>query len=551
MIHKYRVGFFLIFALLLSVFCSSLYFNQKFPYTHDGENHLVRFANYKVALKELQLPPRFAPNLVNRYGYPVFNLNYPLANILSVPFSAINVHYELTFKIIVFLSLCSGLMGVYYFTRKYSVVLSGTAMLFYLSSPYIVNLVYYRGSIGEILSYVLLPWLLLTTQWITNVTFLKQKQLFFSFFIWTLFLLSHNVTAFFGVLLYSLYVLFTYNNNKRVYLHFFVMIATSICLSLWFWLPAFIEKNETVLADAQNNTTYTQHFATINQLLLSPVKFGLSYPGSVDTLSFAAGISQLVLLVVGLALLVICCFKKTFNTHKQLVTQLVFPVMILFFQLQSSGYFWSGIPFLSYIQFPWRLGIFLPALLLPLLLTVYTKARTPLRLLLTVIVLLQFICIWQKKPVDYFHRDPIDYELFSQTTTTQNENLPKTFTYTDIGNWRAEPQLISGKGEVTVNTWNGSRRSYHLKLTETSTIAEPTMYYSGWRTTANNKKVAYINNQDIKGRVGFVLEPGEYTIYTRFTEQTYPRVLGDSISFLTLLLCLLYSIKLYKNNHDT
>jgi len=55
------------------------------PFTHDSQNHLMRIANYTIALREGQLPPRWAPNLNNRFGYPVFNFNYPLPNILTQP----------------------------------------------------------------------------------------------------------------------------------------------------------------------------------------------------------------------------------------------------------------------------------------------------------------------------------------------------------------------------------------------------------------------------------------------------------------------------------
>ena len=89
-------------------------FKSGMPYTHDGENHLARFANYYIALKEGQFPPRLAPNLMNRYGYPVFNYNYPLANILSVPLTVVKVNLEDTFKILTLLALGLGAIGTWF-----------------------------------------------------------------------------------------------------------------------------------------------------------------------------------------------------------------------------------------------------------------------------------------------------------------------------------------------------------------------------------------------------------------------------------------------------
>src|SRR5258708_2749738 len=88
----------ILLIFFLSLFITRIYFHSGFPYTHDGENHLARFANYALAIREIQFPPRFAPNLFNHYGYPVFNFNYPLANILSLPFTFARFNYELTFK---------------------------------------------------------------------------------------------------------------------------------------------------------------------------------------------------------------------------------------------------------------------------------------------------------------------------------------------------------------------------------------------------------------------------------------------------------------------
>jgi hypothetical protein len=59
-----------IIAVVAILTTGRVYLSSEFPYTHDGENHLARFANYKLALKQGQFPPRLAPNLLNGYSYP-------------------------------------------------------------------------------------------------------------------------------------------------------------------------------------------------------------------------------------------------------------------------------------------------------------------------------------------------------------------------------------------------------------------------------------------------------------------------------------------------
>lgn len=101
----------IVIALGLSLLLTRVYLHPGIPYTHDGQNHVARFANYWSAIKEGQIPPRIAPHLFNHYGYPVFNYNYPLANILAVPLLALKLHPEVVFKLLMVGSFTLGLWG--------------------------------------------------------------------------------------------------------------------------------------------------------------------------------------------------------------------------------------------------------------------------------------------------------------------------------------------------------------------------------------------------------------------------------------------------------
>src|SRR5579859_2209261 len=118
-ISKFLLPFFILaYAVILVSLVAHVYFHSGFPYTHDGENHLARFASYILSIHEHQIPPRFASNLFNHYGYPVFNFNYPLANMLSLPFSYAHIHYEITFKVIVVLAILFGIFGSKIWMKK-------------------------------------------------------------------------------------------------------------------------------------------------------------------------------------------------------------------------------------------------------------------------------------------------------------------------------------------------------------------------------------------------------------------------------------------------
>lgn len=539
----------IIIVLIISslIFMLRSYWGEGFPYTHDGENHLIRFANYEQAVRELQIPPRFAPNLHNHYGYPVFNFNYPLANILSLPFMILNIHVETIYKILVFFALFFAGIGVYILSIKknQSYLLTVTAVLLYFSSPFLLNSILYRGNIGETLAYCLLPWLVCSLDWIKRKEYLQSYYFIFSIVIWNLFLLSHNVSVLITIPVITIFFLFNHATHKNLLIRYFLTVGISAVGSLWFWLPAIIEKGETVLDNASNQQETFLHFPTLQQLLSSPLSFGFSLPGSVDGLSFSLGYLGIITLILGS---LVVFFHRSQISRSTQATLLLLSVLI-FFQLPLSAPVWKLISLSQYIQFPWRLSLLVPIFLVILLTYFFPKLKKSWQVLLVLFFVGQLLFVWSHKPVDRFHRNPEDYLMNSQTTSTQHENMPKDFTYTQIADWQPQPSIISGKGNVTLNTWRGSYRRYDLDLQEESIIVEPTANFLGWQTKANDKLIPYINNTEIAGRLAYSLPAGKYTISSRFTEYTPARIVGDTLSLLVLGGLIIYTIKIYRRSH--
>lgn len=536
----------LIIGLFIFFFYSS-FFQSGFPYTHDGENHLARFANYKVAVKEGQIPPRFAPNLMNHYGYPVFNYNYPLANIISLPFSFLKINYETTFKIITFLFLFIGGYGVIKYLSEIKELKSKTfsrliASIVFLSTPYIFSLVLYRGNIGEIMAYSLFPWLLWMVENIKNnnkISFYKSK-IFLFVIIWLMFFLSHNVSVLFGSVFIVLYAIKRFIKDLKSYAQLFITMILALLSSLWFWLPAYFEQGFTVISSSQNQQAYLSHFPTIKQLLFSPVEFGFSYPGSIDTLSFSIGLFGFFVLVMSIVLSII----NWKQYQKIIITSIGFSLLTLVAQLPITAFIWEALPLVNFIQFPWRLTLFFSAFSLPLLVFVYQRLSKTFRIILILILIFWILNLYILNPVDRFHKTNVDYDAFSQSTTTQNENLPVGFNHEHIADWKPGPSfedinIDKDNNSIDVIYWQGSKREYNLKLSQTTTIIEPTMYFPGWQTWVNGKKVMY----DLKnGRIAYSLPSGSYSVKTRFTQQTWARIIGNAISLATFIGLSLYFI---------
>lgn len=559
MIKKFFL--FIFFALLTFVLTKSL-FHSGVPVTHDGNNHLVRFANYYIAVKEMQIPPRLAPNLVNRYGYPVFNYNYPLANIISLPFSILGFHYELTYKLITIAFVFLGIVGAYHFLTNFK--FSKKAKLFALSlfalNPYILSNIVYRGNIGEVMS-----WAILT--WIFHYLFLLKKeksaiifnQLFLKLFLFlSMFFLAHNIVAFFGSALIFVFLFFYYKNDWSKWKKFLICFLLSFSASLWFWLPALMEKSLVTMDRVDLTQNFHKHFPTLIQLFNPQTYFGYSYWGKVDSMSFSLGLVQTVLVF----LLIIYLLKNQYqlkNFFKKKINIFIFlSFALIIFQLGFTKSIYQLVPFAEFIQFPWRLILLFSIVFLPVSAQLFDQLKTRWKTILTILLIIQFAQLFNTKAIDYRSKNKVDYEAYPDTTSVNRENLPQTFVFTGFSEWQPSPEIIEGNGSISVEKWRGSVRTYQLDLSADSLIVEPTAYFPGWQTKVKNLNtdnptwqiIKHIDNEFIAGRLAYRLPAGNYLVESRFTQKTWSRMLGNSLSllsFLTLIFCYASSLKKAKN----
>ncbi|MBD3279133.1 MAG: hypothetical protein GF390_00295 [Candidatus Pacebacteria bacterium] len=532
---------------VLTVLATKPYLTTGFPYTHDGENHLARFANYKIAVREGQIPPRWAPNLMNHYGYPVLNYVYPLANLLSLPFSLMKFYYGLTFKILASLSIAFGLVGLWQWLTEWQLKNSAKvfSLLAYVVSPYLVNLVYFRGNIGELMALNLLIWLFYWAERLVQNKQLNFTDQLFGLLTWTGFLLAHNIAVLFGTPLVIAYLLLrlqlTAQLNINKIKQFGCWLVGAILLTLWFWLPALAEKEQIILDQAQSFLSYQDHFVSLPQLLFSPLSFGFSYIGRVDSLSFSLG----VVLVVSLGLTGLYLVKQLFlgKLNTFILLNWLACLLLIALQLSFTRPIWQLLPVLAYIQFPWRLTLFATVLSLPLIAMIFQQTQQLGRFMLVGFLLVQLIGLLKLQPVDYFQRTNLDYDAFAQSTATLNEYTPKGFSYIDFSDWQPTAKLLTGEGKIDTQFWSGSQRKYQLNLATEAVIVEPTMNFLGWQTQANGQRVNYLNNDQVQGRLAYQLPAGEYQVITRFTQQTWPRLLGNLVSGFTVGVLVYWLVK--------
>ncbi len=527
-----------IVCLLLVLISARVYFYSGVPYTHDGENHLARFANYKAALREGQVPPRFAPYLENGYGYPVFNYNYPLANILSVPLTVIGISYELTFKLLVASSLAIGgyylwfWLGLFY--KSKTARLAG--LLSWLSSSFLISTILYRGSIGELLVYALIPSLLYTI-----ATLVRGRAInILDYVLWIAFLLAHNVSALWitpTLLSYFCVEWWIQGKQLLVAKQMVKLFVTSVLATLWFWLPALAEMHAVVLSGAQNAMGFSDHYPTFHQLLVAPLQFGYSFPGSVDNLSFALGLVLSSTLLIYPIHFCVQALREAdqFPANIQVFWAWFISMLLLFLQLSISETLWQLLPVMRFIQFPWRLSLLIPVLGSLILVDLISKLGNKWQKLALLVIAMYWLQISSTKPFELIHNSDDRYDAFSLNTTTQNENKPTSFTFSDIGTNQRSPFFYEGLGSIVVTEWKGSYRTYQIEVSESGSIIEPTMNFPGWETILDGEEMAYIDSEKIGGRIAYKVEKGFHEVTTTFTQKTMPRRIGNTVSLIAIV----------------
>lgn len=541
---------YLVILVIIALIVARPYLAREFPYTHDGENHLARFANYKIAIREGQLPPRFAPNLNARYGYPVFNYNYPLANILSVPFSVLNFSYETTLSLLIILSIITAGISSFFLSKivgqRFSLDVSNRnaaiSAIIYTTSTHLANLTFFRGNIGETLSYALIPLILLAS--LSQQPKNKWFRIVLLAVLWSALLLSHTITAVLSIpVLVVCIVFFDTALKKNLSLHipsFFL----GIMASFWYWLPALHEISEVIVSTSHNNNQASFHLVELTQLLFGSLQFGFSYPGPIDSLSFAYSLPQLILLFVTGVLCSKLFVSKTF-TIRQILLFLSFSVgvaLLSILQSTLSRPIWN-IPALSFIQFPWRLQAFTSFLLLIISPILLVSLKAWLQRVLILLLTVHLVVLLSLNPADSFTHPNEYYDSFGLTTSTENENMPKTYRFIPLDPWEPTALVASGSAKVTsVKYWSGSRRVYQVENTTDSLLIEPTAYFLGWETSANKQPVAYVFTDETQGRIAYWLPPGNYTIESAFTQDTPARKVGNAVSSFAVALILFFGL---------
>ena len=514
---------------------------------HDGVGHIIRLAEFDIALKDGAIPPRLDKNLMYGYGYYFFNFNYPLVYYLGEIIHSLGFDFVSSINILTLTTFALSGLGMFLWQRRHWGNIGGfVAGMLYMYAPYRFLNMYVRGSTAEHLAFVMLPLLFMFTELIAEGS--RRKQTLHSVLggiAYALLLLSHNITAFIFTIILGLFMLFHLLISRRVsvLVHFVLVGIIGLGLTTYFWLPSLAEKGY-VRLDNTIAQDYPHHFVYLQQLINSPWGIGGSVEGSNDGLSFQLGKVQLILSAIGIfALGYLWKHKRAKAYH--LILYMSILVLSVILMLSISSPIWKNLPLLPFVQFPWRF----------LSWSIFAMAAIGGAASFVVGIILQKVnrflpwifVVVVAGGLFYFNQDywkvnqriqvslPGDQPI-AGSTTWADEQFPIWFEPKPASIPKNHIEIISGKADVSSISWKTAQHSYKVNAQNTSILVENTAYYPGWEISDNNHPLKFdYENKNYPGRMVYTLPTGKHNIESKFVE-TPLRKSADLVSVIFVFL---------------
>ncbi|HSW97103.1 MAG TPA: 6-pyruvoyl-tetrahydropterin synthase-related protein, partial [Candidatus Saccharimonadales bacterium] len=345
--------------IILLIFTVSPLFVPGWFSVHDDEQIGRLFELNKDVLAG-HMPPRLAQDLGFGFDYPLFNFYPSFVYYVAEIFHLVGFPFISSTKLMIGLGFILAGIFMYLFAKEYLGRIGGiVAAIAYSYAPYHSVDVYVRGALPEFWSFVFIPALFWSFHQLAkkgNYTFIILS----GFFVACL-ALTHDLIAMMSSFFLASYFLFLIVQTKKkkvLFRNICLSILLGLGLSAYFWLPAYFEKQFTmVYLLTEQGADYHSYFVCIKQFINSPWGYGGSIPGCFDGLSFQVGQAQL--LLAGLSTIVSLYFIwKKRKDYGILILFICMFLFSLFIQTKYSLSIWNAIQPFSYIQFPWRFLVF-------------------------------------------------------------------------------------------------------------------------------------------------------------------------------------------------
>lgn len=551
----------LIVLVFLYVAIKPLLMPGFFP-IHDDEQ-VGRLYDLHIDVMSGHLPPRLSQNLGYGYDYPLFNFYPSFIYYVAELYHLFGFSFIASIKLMIVTGFILAALAMYLLVKEYFGKLAGVvSAILYSYASYHSTDVYVRGALPEFWSFVFLPAIFWSyTKLAKNPTgiFTVISGIFLAFFV-----LTHNLIAMMSapfIFCFLLYLYFTTKYKKRFFLTVVFSGIIGICLSAYFWLPALLEKQYTMVGLLTTELAdYTIHFVYPMQFWYSPWGYGGSTAGMGDGLSFQ--ISRVyIFCLIGVFVYAFMLLKRQRKTAILLFLLLGLFIFSLFIQTSYSQFIWDALQStLSYIQFPWRflvLSFFLASFAIGSLFTTpfplfkkkkFVYIQYAMGILIVFIVLNKAVVIFN--PIKYLtqvtDQDYIGQHVMRwKTSNMAFEYVPKGIatkksargnTVVDINESEIASMpasVITGNMEIKVTKDIPQQKSIDVTVKKEGILQVNVFAIPGWQVYIDGKHVSYSANNPLR-LLQVTMSEGAHAVVANFYD-TPVRFVGNLLSGITAL----------------
>ena len=525
----------LLFIGLIAAFFSLPVLSNGFIQGHDSLIQLASAAARIEAIRDGQLPVRWAEDLSFGFGNPSFILYYPLAGYLIAILYLLGLGLENSYELLLAFSLVTAPLFFYLWARQiFKKDIAVVASLFYGLSPYLFLDVYVRAHLGESLSLALIPLVFYFIE--RNFRNASLRNIIFGGIIYALFIQSHGIMGLIFSTLLVFYILLRSGFNfKKLLINLWILIL-GLVLSAYFWLPSFLEAKY-INSNLFLGEWYKDHFISLRNIIYSKWGFG-------SNINESGGLSPQIGPIHALFVFSLLFFYlRKLKHQKDILFWLSVLIISIFMSTSLSLKFWENIHTLQRFQFPWRfiaLSAFSSSILVGYFLSLnYKKIFKILAIFLLMILAIPMIKIPKNQSLgnDFFFSYAGTTTFHNEATTIWSEGDPFEFPENEI-------EIIGGNGEIKNLNKKSNIHTFEANGKSSLQILDNTTYFPGWRVEVDGAKVPIqFQDPNHRGLITFDVPKGRHIVKVAFGESPI-RLLSDIISLLGFFL--LISIILFK-----
>lgn len=506
------------------------------PAGHDAVYYLPRYVEFYQSLTEGVLVPRWAPDLGNGYGQPLFLFTPPLFYYLVAAGHVAGLGLHAASGAAVLLILTTAGCGMFLLARSVFGPPGGLlAAAAYLTGPYFLATLFARYAMGDFTAFAFLPY----AAWgITQVAMATRAVAMVtgSLGVAAVALSSNHVALMtLPALTLTVSVIALQRQSLVALVRGGLGLGLGLGVAAFFWLPALLERTYVHVDRAVRGVyDYGFHFLEPRQILWTPWGYGGSVGGPDDGLALSLGAGHVLLAAVALAAGLLRYRRRPSGALPLVCGALVLTLGCVM-SVEAARPLWSGMPVLQYLQFPWRFLSLASAacgFLAGGATLAWPSGGRQLAGALVVAALLAAPQVWVAHP------PPAEYD------------LPEALTPRNIADWRlvgsnaqefepiwvrerpSEPataplSVLTGQATWNAVTLGATVREIEAHVPETARIRLNTHFFPGWKLWVNEVERPIKPNP--AGLIEVDLPQGPSEIRLVFAD-TPPRLAGAVLS---------------------